>query len=51
VAFDGWDAGALGFYELQARGDAVLMNLVSKSSLASPLNELPSTSQANRTRA
>jgi dihydrofolate reductase len=23
--FDGWDAGALGFYELQARCDAVLM--------------------------
>src|SRR6478752_694678 len=25
LAFDGWDAGALGFYELQARCDAVLM--------------------------
>jgi dihydrofolate reductase len=25
LAFDGWDAGALGFYDLQARCDAVLM--------------------------
>jgi dihydrofolate reductase len=25
LAFSGWDAGALGFYELQARCDAVLM--------------------------
>jgi dihydrofolate reductase len=25
LAFEGWDAGALGFYELQARCDAVLM--------------------------
>jgi dihydrofolate reductase len=25
LAFPGWDAGALGFYELQARCDAVLM--------------------------
>ncbi len=25
LAFDGWDAGALGFYEFQARCDAVLM--------------------------
>src|SRR3954464_10983724 len=25
LAFDGWDAGALGFYEMQARCDAVLM--------------------------
>jgi dihydrofolate reductase len=25
LAFDGWDAGALGFYELQARCGAVLM--------------------------
>src|SRR3954471_13282821 len=25
LAFDGWDAGALGFYELQAQCDAVLM--------------------------
>jgi dihydrofolate reductase len=25
LAFDAWDAGALGFYELQARCDAVLM--------------------------
>jgi dihydrofolate reductase len=25
LAFDGWDAGALGFYELQARCDSVLM--------------------------
>ncbi len=25
LAFGGWDAGALGFYELQARCDAVLM--------------------------
>jgi dihydrofolate reductase len=25
LTFDGWDAGALGFYELQARCDAVLM--------------------------
>jgi dihydrofolate reductase len=25
LAFDGWDAGALGFYELQARCDAVVM--------------------------
>lgn len=25
LSFDGWDAGALGFYELQARCDAVLM--------------------------
>src|SRR5580698_10603390 len=25
LAFDGWDAGALGFYELQARCSAVLM--------------------------
>src|SRR3954453_9170808 len=25
LAFDGWDAGALGFYELQARCTAVLM--------------------------
>ena len=25
LAFDGWDAGALGFYEIQARCDAVLM--------------------------
>src|SRR5207237_7505682 len=25
LAFDRWDAGALGFYELQARCDAVLM--------------------------
>src|SRR3954467_3637157 len=25
LAFDGWDAGALGFYELQSRCDAVLM--------------------------
>ena len=25
LAFDGWDAGALGFYELQARCAAVLM--------------------------
>jgi hypothetical protein len=25
LSFNGWDAGALGFYELQARCDAVLM--------------------------
>ena len=25
LAYDGWDAGALGFYELQSRCDAVLM--------------------------
>jgi dihydrofolate reductase len=25
LAFDGWDAGALGFYEVQSRCDAVLM--------------------------
>jgi dihydrofolate reductase len=25
LAFDGWDAGALGYYDLQARCDAVLM--------------------------
>ena len=25
LAFDGWDAGALGFYDLQDRCDAVLM--------------------------
>jgi dihydrofolate reductase len=25
LAFEGWDAGALGFYDLQARCDAVLM--------------------------
>ncbi|MFZ0664355.1 MAG: dihydrofolate reductase family protein [Acidimicrobiales bacterium] len=28
LAFDGWDAGALGFYDLQARCDSVLMGRV-----------------------
>jgi dihydrofolate reductase len=37
LAFDGWDAGALGFYELQARCDAVLMGRTTfEPALAAP---------------